>query len=243
MNTKLYKGLLAGLCTFLAIGFQPAQAILVSAGGFGENDCSGYFGQGFEACTVWVKDDGTVIELSPVIAKFNASLDIPASEINNDPNDDPSYPSVDGTEWSFSNTANSNGTGTWTYTPGTDDPGIKYWVAKSSNDFQIWWDVDAGDLSLCTGGAGHNETQDNYTFACLNAANIVTSATWSTEFNSQGAPRALSHLTFYDTEPVSTSNGSTGGGPGEVPEPGVLALLGIGLLGGLVARRRFTKQG
>ena len=34
-----------------------------------------------------------------------------------------------------------------------------------------------------------------------------------------------------------------GGGEEEVPEPGILALLGMGLLAGLLARRRFTNQG
>ncbi len=37
----------------------------------------------------------------------------------------------------------------------------------------------------------------------------------------------------------SSSNGGGGtGGTGEVPAPGVLALMGAGLLGGLLARRR-----
>lgn len=37
---------------------------------------------------------------------------------------------------------------------------------------------------------------------------------------------------------TSTSTGSTGGPPGQVPEPGVLALFGLGLLSGVLVRRR-----
>ena len=227
MNIKLYKGLVAGLCTFLAIGFQPAQAVLVSAGDFNDNDCAGYFGIPFGACTIFVPDNGGVIELSPVIAKYDmneAGDTIVKTEVNT-----ALYPTVDGTEFSFT----PGPSGTWTYTQGTDDPGVRYWVAKAANDFTLFWDVDAADIeSPCSSTA---TDQTNYNLACLQAANLVTTGYWET-----AGGKGLSHLTFYDTEPVSTSNG---GGEEEVPEPGVLALLGIGLLGGLVARRRFTKQG
>lgn len=54
--------------------------------------------------------------------------------------------------------------------------------------------------------------------------------TWSTPLNPNNQrPFGLSHLTFYDS-------GSTP--PQEIPEPGILALVGLGLLGIGAARRR-----
>ena len=65
---------------------------------------------------------------------------------------------------------------------------------------------------------------------------MVSSGSWITPLDSSGVPRQLSHLTFYDTEPVYDGNGT---GQGVIPEPGTVLLFGGGLLGlGLYARRR-----
>lgn len=56
------------------------------------------------------------------------------------------------------------------------------------------------------------------------------SDTWFTPDNASGGPAGLSHLTFYDTD------GDTP--PDVVPEPMTLALVGLGLLGAGIARRR-----
>lgn len=69
------------------------------------------------------------------------------------------------------------------------------------------------DATLCAG-------DDKFSVACLDSAASVTSGTFS------GV--ALSHITFYDSLR-------------QVPEPGTMALLGIGLLGMGMARRRVRR--
>ncbi len=196
------------LVTLLLFPFNPAAAVTIMTSGFGENDCSGFFGTGFGSCQI--VGDTT---LSPVIAKFNASLIL--SETNT------LFPSVDGSEWAFSNLGSSNSTGDWSYTPGAGDPGIRFWAAKAGNDFKLFWEVsDAAAAGVCAGQGDFGTT--GLIGACLDAATVVNSGSWSTP-----GLRDLSHLTFYDTAAP----------PGNVPEPGTLALLGIGLAGIGFARR------
>lgn len=167
----------------LVISAQANAAIVTKD--FDGNDCAGYFGQGFDACTIFVDDNGQTIELSPVIAKFGADLTL--SETN-----DTVYPSVTGSEFSFSgNTPPDNKTGTWTYAPGPDDPGVRYWATKAGSGFKLFWSVD--DAEVATGGAC--DVVDVYSLACLDAAMVMTSADWTTPENKE-----LSHITFYDTE-------------------------------------------
>ena len=206
VNKSLTTSLVAGL--FL-LGSYPAAAVTIMTSGFGENDCSGFFGQGFGSCQI--VGDTT---LSPVIAKFNASLGV--SEIN------ALFPSVTGGEWSFSNTSAGNASGDWSYAPGTDDPGIRFWAAKAGNDFKLFWEVsDADAAGACAGQGNYGDT--GLIGACLDAALVVTSGSWTTP-----GSKDLSHLTFYDTAPPPT----------RMPEPGTIGLLGLGLLGIGMARRR-----
>ncbi|MBT8440835.1 MAG: VPLPA-CTERM sorting domain-containing protein, partial [Gammaproteobacteria bacterium] len=127
------------------------------------------------------------------------------------------YPSVDGSEFTVTNTGSVYETGTWSYSPGTDDPGVRYWAAKASNGFNLFWEVDA---ALTASGAACDSAGDVYNLDCLNAAQVLTSGTFST-----GGP-ALSHITFYDTEII--------------PIPAAAWLFGsaLGLLGW--ARRKST---
>jgi hypothetical protein len=202
----------------LALVSPAASATLVMASGFNENDCSGFFGQGFDNCDV----NG-----SPVIAKFEGNPlivdeDEDIGEINNT-----DFPSIDGTEWSFVG-GEGDAAGSWIYTPtpGQDDPEIMYWVAKGGmgGDFKLFWEVDT-DVGMGSGfTCDTTDAMSAYTPACLNEALVQTSGIWETPTG-----QSLSHLTFYDTG---------GGGGGSAPEPGVLVLLATGLLGiGLVRRR------
>lgn len=57
-----------------------------------------------------------------------------------------------------------------------------------------------------------------------------TDVEYSTPVNPSGGPAGLSHMSFYDTD-----------GNQQLPEPGSLALLGLGLLGVVAARRRMHR--
>ena len=208
MKTTNTIAVTASLFTGL-LGLSGAQAATVSKS-FDGNDCSGYFGQGFESCTIFVDSDGTDIELSPVIAKFDEGLSL--DEANTD-----LFPSIDGSEFGFSDLGDDNSTGTWTYTAGTNDPGIRYWATKASNGFILSWEVD--EIALSDGGVC--DVADVFTLDCLDAAQVQTSNSWTTPDGKE-----LSHITFYDTAVV--------------PVPAAVWLLGSALGGLGFMRRRKT---
>ena len=77
---------LLGLPTIVAIAtfnIQSASAAIMSIS-FNGNDCSGFFGQGFENCDIgnqiFDPVSGNALEISPVIAKYDQNLSNP--EIN-----------------------------------------------------------------------------------------------------------------------------------------------------------------
>lgn len=235
--TILIAGIFWGVAVLVSL---PASATQIMTYGFGQNDCSGFFGQGFGSCQIMDHPDyGTTTQISPVIIKFNQSLGV--EEINSS-----IFQTVDGSEWSFSNLANSNGTGTWTYVPddewtsgdynpATADPGVKYWAAKAGNDFKLFWEVP--DSAADAGGAC--EGLNPFSIACLNEALAVTTGTWETPLDKHSKPRALSHLTFYDSEPAYHPP-TPPVPPADIPTPIPFVLLVPGLipLGWLTYRSR-----
>jgi len=229
----LGRSFVGALVAGISLALTPfgASALVLQHMEFGGgNDCPGVFGpspsdptksngkplyDGFSAC--WVQAGGTYY--SPSIVKFDWPIDTD-SEGNFIPDDvSTRYPSVDGSEFDFLRPGAGGISGTWTYDPGPDDPAIRFWTAKAGGNgtdesFILFWYTDGA-----AGGLGD--------------AVAVTMGTWFTPLNDQGAPRALSHLTFYDE--------GGGGPPSEIPEPGSLLLIG-GALAALGLRRRFSRS-
>ncbi len=198
---------------FMAASLVSGNAMSVTVSQYfdGVNDCAGYFGDSFDACQIFIMDDGQRIELSPVIAKYDYNDDGSISGIETN---DAVFPTVSGGEF----TIDVSG-GSWAYAPDDlDDPGVRFWSAKGGNGFNLFWEVDAAELEM--GGACYGGT---YTLECMSAAMIVDAGDFLTPDG-----KGLSHLVFYDSE-----------NPQIVPLPASIWLMGAGLIGlAGVARRK-----
>jgi hypothetical protein len=152
----------------------------------GSNDCAGDLGT---PPNCFVND-------SPLIAKYDWLEDDTYSFTAG------TFGSIDGSEFDLS--TGDAGTGTWTYTPGADDPAVLYWSVKAGNGYIIYWltEGETGGLADAVAAPGGVELP------------------WITP-----EERDLSHISFYDSGSVV------------VPEPGTLALLGLGLIGIALGRR------
>jgi len=210
------------LSSLLFSGFANAELTQISTFIDNDNnDCSGYFGSGFDNCKItYVPTDSTVF--ASIMAKYDAE--------NSSDNEFADGSSED--EWTFNDTSsNSPGedsTGTWDYAGSY--PGISFWVAKGSNSFVLNWMVDTADLdnTSCIDGRDGN----NFSVECLSLAQTVTSGSWLTPYDNDKAELFnLSHITFYGNE--CESNCVT-----QVPEPTTLVLFGLAIMGLSLQRKR-----
>ena len=98
----------------------PANAVLVlnNSGYFPGNDCAGDLGIP-PNCFAYG---------SGLIAKFDFNPNSFTPGL---------FGSIDGSEFSF--TGGGLPLGTFTYTPGSGDPTIKYWSLKAGNEYEILW--------------------------------------------------------------------------------------------------------
>lgn len=180
---------------------------------FDGNDCPNYFGtDGFESCVISIGDN----VLSPVIVKYDYENQGNDNDIN-----ETEFGSVAYDDFTVS--WGDGLSGRWDNSGSYDasvDPGVRYWSAKAGNYFKLFWmvaDEDEGDCG------------DAWSFDCLKLAQVVSGGEWDTSGLGNGR-HDISHLTLYNSHPSN------------VPEPGALMLLGLGLLG-LGAARRKAKRG
>jgi hypothetical protein len=114
------------------------------------------------------------------------------------------------------------------------------------------WTIDLGTVAnppeyfaLKLGTGGTDVEDDTYFFRNIGETNILA---WSNSqvnnltggLNNTNIGR-LSHVSFFDLsfqDGAPPAGGPIGGGGAAVPEPGTMALLGLGLLGFAVTRRR-----
>ncbi|MGF1641741.1 MAG: hypothetical protein ACFCUO_12395 [Rhodospirillales bacterium] len=183
-----------GVTVVLGAGAQPANALVTTndysfAGNFVGNDCAGALGTP-PNCSY----DG-----SPMIAKFDFNDD---GTVTFTPG---SFVSIDGTEFSFDIAYDAveeewAGTGKWTYTPGTGDPGITAFSVKGGPGYNIF-DKD-GQAFLEVGDFSDD---------------------WFTPNAASGNPAGLSHLVFFDSTTAVPIPGAVW-----LFGTGLLGLLGIG---------------
>jgi hypothetical protein len=110
---------------------------------------------------------------SPAIIKFefddNGNIKTAFTEIS------PHFLSIDGSEFKFLFAPGGTSSGTWTYTPGADDPIITHYAAKGSNAHIVF--VNDGDPN---------------------------SGAWYTPLSGGGQPSGLSNFVFFDTKGTGT---------------------------------------
>lgn len=197
----------------------------------GNNDCKGYFNQGFgpgfEECKITHVPSGN----SPIFAEIMGKFGLKEDGSLEDEFVAPSKAS----DWNFDvdsqkNQAHpgDNGTGQWHYT-GTAYPGISFWVAKASNDFILNWMIadNTENVTACTG--------NEFSINCLQLAVSVTTGAWTTPLGPHDVPRDLSHISFYGKKCEENCKPKQ-----QVPEPTSIVLLALALFGLATKRKKFS---
>lgn len=214
-------GLAMGLT--IAGGVERAEAATISAvfaqDGFDSDngyinmgntpsDCSGFFGQGFENCDIGnpleAKESGSIAKFEPEGSEWETNT---------------AYRPDISDAFALTNATENSGTGSFVYTAIAGDPSVRFWVAKQSTQFRLYWNVADAlvEDGVCAGG----DNVANYTTACIAGAMAVTAGSWTTPKGD-----GLSHVTFYNGE-----------APSPVPLPAAGWML-LASLGGLVAAKR-----
>lgn len=232
LTRKLFKSIM--ISTLLIQSFTASAALTtVSIIISGENDCSGYFGTGFDNCEITSSDSDETLATS--IGKIDADSEVYENNGNNDTTKgDLVYRSGQDLSWDGSGSLLSadSKTGTWKVLA-DDFPPIMFWAAKGGNGFKLFWMVD--EVHKESGGVckGNNAKQSLY--ACMSKAEIVTIGTWTTP-KINGKRKGLSHLSFYGGCTQNCADTQT-----TVSEPASIALVSLALIG-IASRRRKAQR-
>ena len=133
MNVKIdiKKGVVIAAMAIAGLAPIPAAASTLLGYIDSENDCAGVFGTPPDCTAYWPypadPNVDPLLEPTPLIVKFDYDPD--KTELGN-------FASITGGE--FDVDFNSNGSGSWTYTPGPDDPIITAFVIKDGNGFWLF---------------------------------------------------------------------------------------------------------